>query len=123
MVPGEIYLANFHFTESTGVNLRPVLLLTPPIGPVPEVVVAYITSVPPEVPLPSDLVIHPSQPDGLGTNLKTTSVIRLHKVATIHAWSLVRYLGKLHPETFNEVGARVRALFGPTTLGIPVEVV
>jgi mRNA-degrading endonuclease toxin of MazEF toxin-antitoxin module len=122
MRPGEIYLANFHFAESGGANLRPVLLLTPPIGPVPEVVVAYITSVPPQPPLPSDLVIHPSQPDGLGTNLKTSSTIRLHKIATIHAWSLVRYLGKLPPETFNEVGDRVRALFGPTTLGIPAEV-
>ena len=122
MAPGEIYLANFHFGESTGVSLRPVLLLTPPIGPVPEVIVAYITSVPPEAPLPSDLVIHPSLPGGLGTNLKTSSAIRLHKVATLHAWSLVRYLGKLPPETFNEVGARVRALFGPMNLGIPTEV-
>ena len=123
MAPGEIYLANFHFAESTVVNLRPVLLLTPPIGPVPEVIVAYITSRPPEAPLASDLVIHPSQPDGFGTNLKTSSAIRLHKVATIHTWSLVRYLGKLPPETLEEVGARLRALLGPTALGIPSEVV
>ncbi len=123
MVPGEIYLANFHFAETSGINLRPVLLLTPPVGPVPEVVVAYITSVPPEVPLDSDLLIHPSLPGGLGTNLKTSSAIRLHKVATLHAWSLVRHLGKLPPESFNEVVARVRALFGPMTLGVPTEVV
>ncbi len=123
MVPGEIYLANFHFAETTGLKLRPVLLLTPPIGPIPEVIVAYITSVPPESPLPTDLVIHPSQPGGLGTNLKTSSAIRLHKVATLHAWSLVRYLGKLPPETSNEVAARLRALLGPTTLGIPTDVV
>jgi mRNA-degrading endonuclease toxin of MazEF toxin-antitoxin module len=122
MVPGEIYLANFHFAETTGVKLRPVLLLTAPIGPVPEVIVAYITSVPPEAPLPSDLLIHPSQPEGMGTNLKTSSAIRLHKIATLHAWSLVRYLGKLPPGTFNEVGARLRALLGPATLGIPSEV-
>ncbi len=122
MVSGEIYLANFHFAETTGVKLRPVLLLTPPVGPVPEVIVAYITSVPPEAPLASDLVIHPSLPGGLGTNLKTSSAIRLHKIATLHSWSLVRYLGKLPPETFNEVGARMRALLGPTTLGIPSEV-
>ncbi|MEJ7636965.1 MAG: type II toxin-antitoxin system PemK/MazF family toxin [Singulisphaera sp.] len=121
MIPGEIYLANFHFAETTGVKLRPVLLLSPPVGPVPEVIVAYITSVPPEAPLASDLLIHPSLPGGLGTNLKTSSAIRLHKIATLHAWSLVRYLGKL-PETFNEVGARVRALLGPTALGIPSEV-
>ena len=122
MAPGEIYLANFHFAETSGVNLRPVLLLTPPVGPVPEVVVAYITSVPPEAPLASDLLVHPSLPGGLGTNLKTSSAIRLHKVATLHAWSLVRYLGKLPPATFQEVGARMRALLGPTTLVIPSEV-
>ena len=122
MVPGEIYLANFHFAESTSVNLRPVLLLTPPIGPVPEVIVAYITSVPPEAPLPSDLVIHPSLPGGLGTNLKTSSAIRLHKVATLHSWSLVRYLGKLPPETFDEVVVRMRDLLGPAVPGLPSEV-
>lgn len=41
MHPGEIYLARFPFGDAPGMKLRPVLLLTGPIGPVPEVLVAY----------------------------------------------------------------------------------
>jgi hypothetical protein len=44
MRPGEIYLAQFPFGDVPGMKLRPVLLLTGPLGSVPEVLVAYISS-------------------------------------------------------------------------------
>ncbi len=40
MVPGEIYLALFPYGGLPGMKLRPVLLLTGPIGTIPEVEVA-----------------------------------------------------------------------------------
>jgi len=43
MRPGEIYLAKFPFGNAPGMKLRPVLLLTGPIGTVPEVLIAYIS--------------------------------------------------------------------------------
>lgn len=45
MHPGEIYLARFPFGDVPGMKLRPVLLLTGAIGPIPEVLVAYVSSV------------------------------------------------------------------------------
>jgi mRNA interferase MazF len=48
---GEIYLASFPFGDAPGMKLRPVLLLTEPIGLAGEVLVAYISSV-----LPSSLL-------------------------------------------------------------------
>src|SRR2546428_2448564 len=51
MRPGEIYLAQFPFGDIPGMKLRPVLLLTGPIGSVREVLVAYISSV-----IPSQLL-------------------------------------------------------------------
>ena len=42
MRPGEIYLAKFPFGDAPGMKIRPVLLLTDPVGAVPEIVVAYI---------------------------------------------------------------------------------
>ena len=47
MRPGEIYLASFPFGDAPGMKLRPVLLLTAPLGPTAEVLVAYISSVVP----------------------------------------------------------------------------
>ena len=60
MRPGEIYLAAFPFGDVPGMKLRPVLLLTSNIGVVPEVLVAYISSVIPSQFLPSDLVLDPA---------------------------------------------------------------
>ncbi len=91
-------------------KLRPVLLLTGPIGDVPEVLVAYISSVIPSTLLPSDLVLDPATAEHASTNLKTKSVVRLHKLATIHARSVVRHLGSLTPTTASEVDERLRML-------------
>ena len=62
MQPGEIYLARFPFGDVPGMKLRPVLLLTGTIGSIPEVLVAYISSVLPAQPLASDLILDPTQP-------------------------------------------------------------
>jgi mRNA interferase MazF len=83
MKPGEIYLARFPFGDVPGMKLRPVLLLTGTVGSVPEVLVAYISSVLPAQPLPSDLILDPAQAAFQSTNLKVPSALRLHKLATI----------------------------------------
>ena len=57
MSPGEVYLGQFPFGDVAGMKLRPVLLLTGRVGPVPEVLVAYIPSVTPSDMLASDLEI------------------------------------------------------------------
>jgi mRNA-degrading endonuclease toxin of MazEF toxin-antitoxin module len=42
--------------------------------------------------------------------LKTTSVLRLHKLATIHSSSVVRHLGNLSPAMTLDVKSKLRAL-------------
>jgi hypothetical protein len=59
MRPSEIYSARFPFGDVPGMKLRPVLLLAGSLGSVPEVLVAYISSVLPTQPLPSDLIVDP----------------------------------------------------------------
>jgi len=108
--PDEIYLANFPFGGSAGMKLRPVLLLTGPVGNVPEVLVAYISSVMPSPLLPSDLILDPATVDHATTNLKTKSVVRLHKLATIHSRNVVRYLGSLAATTASEVDDKLRTV-------------
>jgi len=93
-------------------KLRPVLLLTGTIGLVPEVLVAYISSVVPPHPLASDLVIDPETPEFATTYLKVVSVLRLHKLATIHATSVMRYLGTLDSARYEIVGEKLRKLLG-----------
>lgn len=106
----EVYLASFPFGDTAGVKLRPVLTLTGPVGPTPEVLVAYISSVIPHPLLPSDIVLDPSTVEHAATNLRTTSVLRLHKLATIHRQAIVRRLGRLSATTVPEVDQRLAAL-------------
>ncbi len=106
----EIYLASFPFGDSAGMKLRPVLLLTGPVGAVPEVLVAYISSVVPSGLLPSDILLDPGAAKHASTNLRTVSVLRLHKLATIHASNVVRRLGVLSSETVSEVDGKLRGL-------------
>ena len=92
MRPGDIYLAHFPFGDVPGIKLRPVLLLTGRVGAIPEVLVAYISSVIPAQLLPSDILIDPGKPEFRSTHLKTPSALRLHKLATIHVSSLADIL-------------------------------
>lgn len=110
MAPGETYLANFPFGDSAGMKLRPVLVLTRALGSIPEVLVAYISSVVPPVLLPTDIVFDPANPQHATVRLKTKSVLRLHKLATIHESSLVRRLGHVPPTEWARVEQRLREM-------------
>ncbi len=110
MRPGEIFLAQFPFGDVPGMKLRPVLLLTGAVGPVPEVLVAYISSVTPAQALPSDLFLDPSTPEFNTTRLKVASTLRLHKLATIHSSSLARYLGAIDSATLATVASKLKQL-------------
>ena len=110
MRPGEVYLAQFPFGDVPGMKLRPVLLLTDAVGPIPEVLVAYISSVIPTAVLPSDILIDLSKPEFQGTHLKVNSVLRLHKLATIHCSSLARHLGNIDPSTQSSIAGKLKTL-------------
>jgi len=60
--------------------------------------------------LPSDYLLDPETAEHSSTNLKTKSVLRLHKLATIHARNIVRRLGTLSPAASGQVDERLRAL-------------
>src|SRR5476651_875181 len=110
MQPGEIFLAQFPFGDLPGMKLRPVLLVTVPVGSIPEVVVAFISTVIPLQPLSSDVLIDPGKDEFRSTQLKTVSALRLHKLATIHSSSLVRYLGVVDDSTQRAVAGKLKDL-------------
>jgi hypothetical protein len=109
MMPGDICLASFPFGDAPGMKLRPVLLLSRPVGPIPEILVGYISSVVPAALLPTDMLIDPSVPAFQSTHLKTVSVLRLHKLATIHVTNIVRRLGALTTEQRRIAAGRLEA--------------
>lgn len=103
MQPGEFYLADFPFGDAPGMKLRPVVILAGPVGPSAEVLVAYVSSVIPTSPLPTDIQLDPANAAHAMCGLKSQSVIRLHKLATIHSIRVRRFLGTASPELLGEI--------------------
>jgi len=108
MKPGEIVLGSFPFGDAPGMKLRPVLILSPVTGPAAEVLVAYISSVIPEHFLQTAIELDPLSDIDQQIGLKTRSVLRLHKLATIHRTSLPRLLGRLSAGRFADARALLR---------------
>jgi hypothetical protein len=69
-----------------------------------------MTSVMPPAFLPTDIVIDPRQPEHATTNLKQVTLLRLHKLATIHDSDVLRHLGHVSAATWGEVEAKLRLL-------------
>lgn len=106
----EFYLASFPFGDKPGMKLRPVVTLTSSLGTVPEALVAYVSSVIPKQLLDTDIIIDPTLVEFASTNLKTTSVLRLHKLATIHVSSIVRKLGTCPASLSTEIEEKLRKM-------------
>lgn len=110
MNPSELYLGKFPLGGTAGVKLRPVLLLSGPLGPVPEFVAAYVSSVISDQLLPTDILLDPTTAERASTNLKQVSVVRLHKIATLHRRDLVRRLRAVSPTAFSAVNSALRTV-------------
>ena len=112
MQRGDLFLASFPFGDVVDAKVRPVLLLTGRVGIGTEVLVAYMSSVVPSSLLKTDVLIDPSSPEHQSTKLKKASVLRLHKLATIHVTSLKRHLGALPNATLDTVSEKLKAMLG-----------
>jgi len=62
--------------------------------------------------LTTDILIDPATSNNRPTGLKVTSVLRLHKLATLHRSSLVRLLGKIDANLKPSIDAKLRQLLG-----------
>jgi mRNA interferase MazF len=108
MQKGEIVLGYFPFGDAAAAKLRPLLLLIETVGTGTEVVAAYISSVIPSTLLTSDILLDSRQPQHQSTRLKVASVLRLHKIATVHTDALQRYIGFISSTVQQEVDAKLK---------------
>lgn len=105
---GKIVLLPFPFTNLTASKLRPAVVL---FEGKQDVVVAFISSRIPTRPAKTDIVIAIQHPEYRQTGLKTPSVIRLDKVATISKHLLLGEIGELGQDLKKQVGKKVRTAY------------
>ena len=93
---GDIVLIPFPFTDLSGQKLRPAVIISPdPVGE--DVLLAFISSVIPAAPEPTEYVLEITQPAFASTGLKSASVFKMGKLATLHRSLILRRLGQATP--------------------------
>lgn len=92
----KVILVPFPFDDLSGTKVRPAVCLTGAIGTHRHVVLAFITSVVPPNPEPTDLVLEPSSADFAQTGLRVRSALRLHRVVTVSASIIQRHSANSH---------------------------
>mgnify|MGYP003378943404 CR=1 FL=1 len=112
MTKHKVVLVPFPFDDLTQNKVRPAVCLTDPIGPHRHVIVAFITSRVTLNLLASDLLIESGGQEFAATGLRTTSVLRLHRLITLSTAIIDRELGYLPKLLEQEVESRLRDLFG-----------
>jgi hypothetical protein len=72
MTKYDVVLVQFPFDDLSSAKVRPAVCLTEPIGPHQHLILAFVTSRIPAVPLKTDLVIHASGADFASTGLQVS---------------------------------------------------
>jgi len=101
---GKIVLVPFPFTDLTAAKLRPALVL---YEGEKDVILAFISSKIPDNVSDLDVLILSSQNGFIKTGLKTDSIIRLDKLATILKDLVVGELGEIDDSIKQEINDKL----------------
>ena len=108
---GDIVLVPFPFTDLGGQKLRPAIIISPdPIGE--DVLLGFISSVTPAAPEPTEYVLETTQPAFASTGLKSASVFKMGKLATLHRSLILRRLGQATPALQKELDVALKRAVG-----------
>lgn len=105
---GKIVLVPFPFTDLTAAKLRPALVL---VEGEMDSVVAFISSRIPVQPAMTEVLIPQDHREFPLTGLKTTSVIRLDKVATVSRHIVLGEIGEIGESLRKEVNKILRETY------------
>ena len=95
MKPGDIILTEFPKTNFSRGKLRPALVIALTPGRYEDALLAMISSKTHQFIVGFDVLIRENDPDFARTGLKSTSVIRLSRLATVEKRIIVAKLGEV----------------------------
>jgi mRNA interferase MazF len=112
MTRGSVVLTPFPFTDLRGKKVRPAAVVSRSDRPGDDVILAFISSVKPVDPQPTDLLLSRSDPDFADTGLKVDSVLKCDKLATVQRQILLGELGTLSATLVEDMDQRLRHALG-----------
>lgn len=103
---GDVVLVPFPFTDLSGRKVRPAVIVSPdPLGH--DVLVAFVSSVIPDHPQPTEWLLAETHPEFPQAGLKCPSVLKADKLLTLHRALILRRLGHLGPRAQSELDRRL----------------
>ncbi len=105
MSKGDIVLIPFPFTDLSGYKVRPALILWSEEKS-EDCLVSFISSVNKKRLSNFDIRIQPSSSNGL----KTVSVVKLNKIATLQKKILVGEIGKIKKEDLGVINSKLKKM-------------
>ena len=112
MTRGSVVLTPFPFTDLQGTKVRPAVVVSRFDRPGDDVILAFISSVRPAALQQTDLLLSRSDPDFAGTGLKTDSILKCDKLATVRRQILLGELGTLSAILTRKMNERFRHALG-----------
>lgn len=107
MKPGDIVLIRFPQTDLQAGKLRPALVVASTPGRYADVLLALVSSQTYQKIPDFDEIIESSDSDYEATGLKTRSVIRLARLATVESSVINARLGNISPERLRQLKERL----------------
>lgn len=105
---GTVVLTPFPFTDLSGAKVRPAVVVSRSDRSGDDVILAFVSSVVPPRPLPTDLAVDPSHPNFRETGLKVPSIVKCDKLATVQRRIILGELGQLSAGFLRELDERLR---------------
>lgn len=109
---GTIVLIPFPFTDLTSAKLRPAVIISKTNAKNDDIIVSFISSKLPKKLETSHYLVRQQDQDFNQTGLKTDSIIRFDKIATLSKKLILGELGSLSSYIINKAKVSFNAAFG-----------
>ena len=110
---GDIVLVPFPFTDLSAQKVRPALVISPdPVGE--DILLAFISSVIPAAPDPTEHILDTSDPAFPFAGLRQPAVFRMNKLVTLHRSIVSRRLGRATIDLQRVLDDKLRIAVGLT---------
>lgn len=112
MTQGTVILTPFPFTDLSGTKVRPALVVSSSARKGSDLIIAFISSVyNPSQLQPTDFPLIAGSSDFDLSGLKTNSILKLDKLATIDRKIIIGELGNLSTSTMKAVLDKIKIVF------------
>ncbi|MBU1091505.1 type II toxin-antitoxin system PemK/MazF family toxin [Patescibacteria group bacterium] len=108
---GKIVLIPFPFTDLSGSKVRPAVVVSDFLQG-DDAVVSFISSLKVKGLQKTDLAIKKNDKGFSQTGLKTDSVVKVGKIATLDKKTILGEIGGLSPDVQKEIDNKIKILFG-----------